>query len=865
MPLPPVSRQEIMLFRLFRLILVCALVASAPLGAIAQVAGQAPATPGASQAPATPGAGQAPVAQSGSPAPPGLIADQQKMIKDLTAKTDGLEKKIQQDGEEDSSLVDIRLQLEELSRESLNTALAFRTRLAEINARVQQLGPVSAAGQPPEPDIVSAERQALTSEKAEINAVISQAQALSIRISGLIDQIGNMRSALFRNLLTKRYVLSDALSPQVFSDARDEFGNFYKAVSSWLSFAFKFKFQAILAATFVALGLALVLLVGGRRLFGRVFEADPTNEDPSYLSRLSVAFWSTLLPTLAVGAFLGSTIFFFNYYNVLRGDIGLFLNALASVIGVVFCVNRLTNAALSPRLPNWRLIPVETGPARWLVRLATAMAVVISFNTFLSIVNDKMGSPLSLTIARSFLATIIVGVILILMAMLRPFKARDGSWRPWPAWLRYLALSLGLFTIIAALLGYIGLALFVSLQVVVTGTALITAYIGFLSAQAIGEEGAFANTTVGRWLSVNSSYEDTALDQLGLVVSVAINLMIVLVFLPLILLMWGFQLGDIQAWAYRLATGITIGSVTISLTGILSGVVVFIIGYFLTRWFQGWLDGSVMARGKVDTGVRNSIRLAVGYAGVALAALVGISAAGIDLSSLALVAGALSLGIGFGLQNVVSNFVSGLILLAERPFKVGDWIVAGDVSGTVKKISVRATEIETFQRQSVILPNSNLINNAVGNWTHRNKLGRIDIKIGVAYGSDVKQVHAVLLEIARSHPLVLKNPEPFVLFSNFGAAALEFEIRVFLADVMNGNIVQNDVRFAVLEKFDDQHIEIPSTPRAVVETKHAKAWPIDDDKIEADFIEQEQAKTEAAAEAKRAAKSGRKARKPDPD
>lgn len=865
MPLPPVSRQEIMLFRFFRLILVCALVASAPLGAIAQVAGQAPATPGASQAPVAPGGSPVPAAPAASPAPPGLIADQQKMIKDLTAKTDGLEKKIQQDGEEDSSLVDIRLQLEELSRESLNTALAFRTRLAEINARVQQLGPAPAAGQPPEPDIVSAERQALTSEKAEINAVISQAQALSIRISGLIDQIGNMRSALFRNLLTKRYVLSDALSPQVFSDARDEFRNFYKAVSSWLSFAFKFKFQAILAATFVALGLALVLLVGGRRLFGRVFEADPTNEDPSYLSRLSVAFWSTLLPTLAVGAFLGSTIFFFNYYNVLRGDIGLFLNALASVIGVVFCVNRLTNAALSPRLPNWRLIPVETGPARWLVRLATAMAVVISFNTFLSIVNDKMGSPLSLTIARSFLATIIVGVILILMAMLRPFKARDGSWRPWPAWLRYLALSLGLFTIIAALLGYIGLALFVSLQVVVTGTALITAYIGFLSAQAIGEEGAFANTTVGRWLSVNSSYEDTALDQLGLVVSVAINLMIVLVFLPLILLMWGFQLGDIQAWAYRLATGITIGSVTISVTGILSGVVVFIIGYFLTRWFQGWLDGSVMARGKVDTGVRNSIRLAVGYAGVALAALVGISAAGIDLSSLALVAGALSLGIGFGLQNVVSNFVSGLILLAERPFKVGDWIVAGEISGTVKKISVRATEIETFQRQSVILPNSNLINNAVGNWTHRNKLGRIDIKIGVAYGSDVKQVHAVLLEIARSHPLVLKNPEPFVLFSNFGAAALEFEIRVFLADVMNGNIVQNDVRFAVLEKFDDQHIEIPSTPRAVVETKHAKAWPTDDDKIEADFIEQEQAKTEAAAEAKRAAKSGRKARKPDPD
>ncbi|QKD03346.1 mechanosensitive ion channel family protein [Mesorhizobium loti] len=829
-----------MLFRLLRLILVLALVVSAPLSfeAAAQGVGQAPA---------------------------GLVADQQKIIQALTAKTDNFDKQVQQNADDDSSLVDVRLQLEELSRQSLTSALAFRTRLGEINSRLEQIGPAPAAGQPPEPDIVSGEREALTSEKAEINAVISQAQALSIRINGLIDKIGKMRSDLFRNFLTKRYVLSDALSPQVFSDARDEFGNFYKAVSSWLSFAIKFKFQAILAATFVALGLALVLLVGGRRLFGKVFEAEAKNEDPSYLSRLSVAFWSTLLPTLAVGAFLVSTIFFFNYYNVLRGDIGLFLNALATVIGVVFCVNRLTNAALSPRLPNWRLIPVETGPARWLVRLATAMAVVISVNTFLSVINDKMGSPLSLTIARSFVATIVVGIILILMAMLRPFKARDGSWRPWPAWLRYLSLALGLFTIVAALLGYIGLALFVSLQVVVTGTALITAYIGFLSARAIGEEGAFADTSVGRWLSANSSYEDTALDQLGLVVSVAINVMIVLVFLPLILLMWGFQPGDIEAWAYRLATGINIGSVTISVTGILSGIVVFIIGYFLTRWFQGWLDGSVMARGKVDTGVRNSIRLAVGYAGVALAGLVGISAAGIDLSSLALVAGALSLGIGFGLQNVVSNFVSGLILLAERPFKVGDWIVAGDVSGTVKKISVRATEIETFQRQSVILPNSNLINNAVGNWTHRNKLGRVEIKVGVAYGSDVKQVHGILLEIARSHPLVLKNPEPFVLFSNFGAAALEFEIRVFLADIMNGSAVQNDIRFAVLEKFNGEHIEIPSTPRAVVEMSKPKAWPTDDDKIEADFVEQEQAKADAAAEAKKLAKSGRKIRKPDPD
>ncbi|TGV62226.1 mechanosensitive ion channel family protein, partial [Mesorhizobium sp. M00.F.Ca.ET.149.01.1.1] len=127
------------------------------------------------------------------------------------------------------------------------------------------------------------------------------------------------------------------------------------------------------------------------------------------------------LPSAALTVFLASTVFFFNYYNVLRGDIGVFLNALLAVIAVVFCVNRLTNAALEPRLPNWRLIPVATGPARWLVRLATAMAVVLGFNYFLAVVNEKMGSPLSLTIARSFVATIVVGIILILMGVLRPF------------------------------------------------------------------------------------------------------------------------------------------------------------------------------------------------------------------------------------------------------------------------------------------------------------------------------------------------------------------------------------------------------------------------------------------------------------
>jgi len=296
----------------------------------------------------------------------------------------------------------------------------------------------------------------------------------------------------------------------------------------------------------------------------------------------------------------------------------------------------------------------------------------------------------------------------------------------------------------------------------------------------------------------------------GVFTSVLMNLLVLTVGIPLILLQWRFQWEDIRSWIVTALTGFQIGSVTISVIGIFVGILVFFMGYLITRWFQRWLDGNILTRGKVDSGVRNSIKTALGYAGTAIAGIIGISVAGIDLSNLALVAGALSLGIGFGLQNIVSNFVSGLILLAERPFKVGDWIEAGGTSGIVKKISVRATEVETFHKQTVMLPNSVLINAAVGNWTHRNKLGRIDIPVGISYKSDPKLAQSVLLEIGKQHPLVMKNPEPFVLFQGFGDNRINFELRVHLMDITSSALVQTELRNQILSEFAANNIEIPA-------------------------------------------------------
>ncbi|MDW6020511.1 mechanosensitive ion channel family protein [Mesorhizobium sp. BAC0120] len=744
----------------------------------------------------------------------GVVAKQRTVVDGLKKQLDDIEAKITAERDDDAKLVEIKLQLDDFSHAVLQSGLAFRPRLSEINNRLEQLGPPPGDGQPAEPDIVAKERSALTAEKAEINAVLGVAEGLSVRVNDLVNRIAVFRRDLFARLLTHRYDLDYVLAGEVLDAYSTESGALRRTIWSWLRFVLQFKLNSLLAAAFFAL-CAAVPLVGGRRLFGRVIKADPSQDSPSYLSRLSVAFWSTLLPSISVVAFLGATYFSLNFYNVLRGDISKMVIALFYTIALVSFVTNLARAVLAPALPNWRLVAVESGAARWLFWLVAAMAIITGIDYLFSSVYDVMGSPLSLTVAESLIATVLVGVLVMLFGFARPFRNDDGTPRGWPRPAKYAFVALGAVMAVSALLGYVGFAKFLSQQVVITGAILSMMYVGFLTAGAVAEEGALASGAVGRRIQKRFGLDDATLDQLALAASIVLYVLVVLIGVPLILLQWGFQWGDIRSWAYSLATGTRIGNVTISVIGIFAGVVVFLVCYFLTRWFKGWLDESVMARGRVDAGVRNSIRTAVGYAGILLAGLLGISAAGIDLSNIALVAGALSLGIGFGLQNVVSNFVSGLILLVERPFKVGDWVVAGDISGTVKKISVRATEIETFQRQTVIVPNSQFINSSVGNWTHRNKLGRIDLKVGVAYGTDARHAAEVLDGIVRSHPMVLKNPEPAVVFLNFGPAALEFELRFFLADILSSISVQNDIRFAILETFHRERIEIPSAARAV--------------------------------------------------
>jgi small-conductance mechanosensitive channel len=282
---------------------------------------------------------------------------------------------------------------------------------------------------------------------------------------------------------------------------------------------------------------------------------------------------------------------------------------------------------------------------------------------------------------------------------------------------------------------------------------------------------------------------------------------------------WGLSDQSMSLVFDNVTSGFEIGSLHFAPAQLLGAIAVLSIGMSLSRWIKLKLVPDLVQRTRLDRGGREAIITISGYAGVSLTLLIALGVAGISYSNLALIAGALSVGIGFGLQNVVNNFVSGLILLFERPVRTGDWVVVGDIQGYVRKISIRSTQIETFDRADVIVPNSELISNRVANLMLNDPWGRIKVPVGVAYGSNVQQVMELLLEIANNHPLVLKNQPgvgaPLVLFREFGDSALLFELRCFIRQIDRRLSTISDMNIAIDQAFRAAGISIPFPQRDV--------------------------------------------------
>lgn len=278
--------------------------------------------------------------------------------------------------------------------------------------------------------------------------------------------------------------------------------------------------------------------------------------------------------------------------------------------------------------------------------------------------------------------------------------------------------------------------------------------------------------------------------------------------------------------------GFDAGSLHISPINIIGAIAVLAIGISVTRWVKNRIIADLVKRTRLDRGGKEAMITLSGYAGVIITLLIALGFAGISYTNMAIVAGALSVGIGFGLQNVVNNFVSGLILLFERPVRTGDWVVVGDTQGYVRKISIRSTQIETFDRADVIVPNSELIANKVSNLTLHDPWGRIIIPVGVAYGSDIDKVIETLLRVADEHKDVLTDqPEvskPKALFRSFGDSALDFELRCFINQIDKIIDITSELNIAIDRAFREAGISIPFPQRDV----YIKTLPVEREQVD---------------------------------
>jgi small-conductance mechanosensitive channel len=251
------------------------------------------------------------------------------------------------------------------------------------------------------------------------------------------------------------------------------------------------------------------------------------------------------------------------------------------------------------------------------------------------------------------------------------------------------------------------------------------------------------------------------------------------------------------------------GSVDISLGDILVFFLAIYASILISRFIRFILEEDVLVHMKLPRGVPAAVSMLTNYVIIGLGFMIALSAAGFDLSKFAIVLGALGIGIGFGLQNVVNNFISGLILIFERPIQLRDTVAQGELFGTVTRIGIRSSTIRTFDGAEVIVPNANLISNEVTNWTLSDRRRRIQIMVGVAYGTDPEKVLKVLRDTIKSNPDILDTPEPMILFREFGDSSLNFDIRFWTSDSTTWLELKSDINVAINNAFKKAGIEIP--------------------------------------------------------
>jgi len=734
-------------------------------------------------------------------------------IDPIRAALDQMEQSSRRAGLGVQALTDMSQRISPL-RDQLREKLAdLEPRLADLDARLKGLGAAPAKDAPPEDSQIATERARLTEQRGEVDAAIKQVQLLQTRAEQLANTFGERRRAAYAETMFRRS--PNVLDPYFWRDTvtatPDYVARVIKLGRDGIAHAREKGGTARMA--FAAIGITglAMFAFGFARWWRRV---NPVQRVETRYGKALAALTVFVRGALAAPLATFLVLQVLGQFELLSPAFDRISRNLVVAVAIAALARAAATSVLAPDASSRRLVSFDDATSRWLTAHLTWGGRLFGVLIVWRSLNRTLGPVLPIDDAARMLFAVSIAVLLVHLLVARREPEEDEATARRIPGVRLLAWAAIAVIAGALLTGYAGFASFFAGRIVFTLALVATLYLLLIVTDAVISRTLSADTPGGRKVARQLGIEPRRLGLLGKLTSGVVRIIFVMVVLALAVGRWEVAAADLFEALKGVALGIRIGDFTISFGAVFGAIAFFVIVVVLTRLLQRWLEKEVMPYTAIEPSLQLSIVTILGYVGFIIAVVLALGELGIDPQKIALVAGALSVGIGFGLQSIVSNFVSGLILLAERPIRVGDQIVVKGDEGIVRRISVRATEIETFDKASVIVPNSELITGSVKNWTHANTLGRLNIKLAVSYDADAEQVMEILNRCVSEHPGILKQPGPAIMLTEFAASGMVFEVFCIVPNLGDRGRVKSDVHLAILRAFRTAGIDI-SPPQDV--------------------------------------------------
>lgn len=688
-----------------------------------------------------------------------------------------------------------------------------------VQKRIDALGPVPTEGTS-EPKDIADKRADFQKQADALKSKMADADLILTKIDELTKLVMNRRNQeLLTNILVKQ---SSIFEPKEFFNSMVSFAGFLydivKSPMTWyttMSDGEKQTVQAHLLYAVLAIVLSLVFAVFLSIFIKRKFGYHFVEQTPSYGKRVMTAvaelIATGLIPAVIIGVFL---IWFKNNAVMNTGNFGIFITYMAYYLLAVFLLRAIIKVVFTPFNGKWRLIEVCDDWARPLYKTLLFSIIAISIFSFFGKVAIQTHYSADVIYALKLLANAVKAVCIVLIARTALYdnhtqqsvdQKQDDDFGSMSLSSK-ISLVLSLVAVVAfsvSLFGYIVLSEFILDRIIGSAIVLGVFYIINRTIRVL-----FHYLLRFKFWRRTFHLSPKTLVKTEFWFTFFLNPIMVILAVLILLGLWGVSVDILLNNTKKVLTGFNIGGVHVSITSIIMGIIAFFVSMMVFKMIRTSLQTGALSKIEMDDGVRSSLSSGIGFLGIIVSFLFGVAVMGGSLSSIAIVAGALSFGIGLGMQQIVSNFVSGIILLFERPLKVGDLVNIAGQEGIVKQINIRSTELETATKSSVIIPNATVLGGTLINLTHNNRQTKMTLLVGVTPDNDLQKVQDTLLTIAKDNKRILTNPPPYVSINNVTGGGIDLELGCYTSDISKRMNIMNEIRAAMVQAFKKEEIKL---------------------------------------------------------